>query len=57
MSDNQPPSLAPFLSIVADSVAENEYFETIHKASALYDAIRRAELRSGTPGGAGEELS
>ncbi|MEC9353518.1 MAG: anthranilate synthase component I [Planctomycetota bacterium] len=37
--------------IVADSVAENEYFETIHKASALYDAIRRAELRSaGTQG-------
>ena len=32
--------------IVADSVPENEYFETIHKASALYDAIRRAELRS-----------
>ena len=37
--------------IVADSVPENEYFETIHKASALYDAIRRAELRSaGTQG-------
>ena len=38
--------------IVADSVPENEYFETIHKASALYDAIRRAELRSA---GTGEE--
>ena len=36
--------------IVADSVAENEYFETIHKASALYDAIRRAELRSARAG-------
>jgi anthranilate synthase component 1 len=31
--------------IVADSVPENEYFETIHKASALYDALRRAEMR------------
>ena len=36
--------------IVADSVAENEYYETIHKASALYDAIRRAELRSARAG-------
>ena len=41
--------------IVADSVAESEYFETIHKASALYDAIRRAELRSGAFGGSGTE--
>ena len=41
--------------IVADSVAESEYFETIHKASALYDAIRRAELRSGASGGSGTE--
>ena len=31
--------------IVADSVPEREYFETIHKASALYDAIRLAEGR------------
>ncbi len=31
--------------IVADSVPENEYFETIHKASVLYDAIRLAEAR------------
>lgn len=31
--------------IVADSVPEREYFETIHKASALYDAIRLAERR------------
>ena len=30
--------------LVADSVPEREYFETIHKASALYDAIRMAEL-------------
>jgi anthranilate synthase component 1 len=29
--------------LVADSVPEREYFETIHKASALYDAIRMAE--------------
>lgn len=29
--------------IVADSVPEREYFETIHKASALYEALRRAE--------------
>ncbi len=41
--------------IVADSVAESEYFETIHKASALYDAIRRAELRSGAFEGSGTE--
>ncbi len=33
--------------IVADSVPENEYFETIHKASALYDAIRLAEAHRG----------
>ena len=32
--------------LVADSVPEKEYFETIHKASAMYDAIRLAELRS-----------
>ena len=32
--------------IVADSVPEREYFETIHKASAMYDAIRLAEMRS-----------
>jgi anthranilate synthase component 1 len=31
--------------LVADSVPEKEYFETIHKASALYDAIRLAEMR------------
>ena len=31
--------------IVADSVPENEYHETIHKASVLYDAIRLAEGR------------
>ncbi|HLU46900.1 MAG TPA: anthranilate synthase component I family protein, partial [Planctomycetota bacterium] len=36
--------------IVADSVPENEYLETIHKASALYEAIRRAE--AATSGGA-----
>ncbi len=30
--------------IVADSVPEREYQETIHKASALYEAIRRAEV-------------
>jgi len=29
--------------IVADSVPEREYQETIHKASALYEAIRHAE--------------
>ena len=29
--------------IVADSVPEREYDETIHKASVLYEAIRRAE--------------
>ncbi len=29
--------------IVADSVPEHEYFETIHKATALYEAIRLAE--------------
>jgi len=31
--------------IVADSVPSNEYLETVHKASALYDALRRAEAR------------
>ncbi len=31
--------------LVADSVPEKEYLETIHKASALYDAIRLAEMR------------
>jgi anthranilate synthase component 1 len=31
--------------LVADSVPEREYLETIHKASALYDAIRLAESR------------
>jgi anthranilate synthase component 1 len=31
--------------IVADSVPKNEYFETLHKASALFDALRRAEER------------
>ena len=29
--------------LVADSVPEREYFETLHKASALYDALRLAE--------------
>ncbi|MGQ9592310.1 MAG: anthranilate synthase component I [Planctomycetota bacterium] len=29
--------------LVADSVPEREYLETVHKASALYDAIRMAE--------------
>jgi anthranilate synthase component 1 len=29
--------------LVADSVPEREYFETIHKASAVYDALRLAE--------------
>jgi anthranilate synthase component 1 len=29
--------------IVADSVPEREYFETIHKSSALFEAIRLAE--------------
>jgi len=29
--------------IVADSVPGEEYWETIHKASALYEAIRHAE--------------
>jgi len=33
--------------LVADSVPEREYFETIHKASALYDAIRLAEASRG----------
>jgi anthranilate synthase component 1 len=39
--------------IVADSVPEREYQETIHKASALYEAIRRAEAisRPRFPGG------
>ena len=32
--------------LVADSLPEREYLETIHKASALYDAIRLAESRS-----------
>jgi anthranilate synthase component 1 len=32
--------------IVADSVPEREYYETIHKASALYEALRRAEARA-----------
>jgi anthranilate synthase component 1 len=32
--------------LVADSVPEREYFETIHKAGALYDAIRLAESRA-----------
>lgn len=31
--------------VVADSHPEREYMETIHKASALYDAIRLAETR------------
>ncbi len=31
--------------IVADSVPSNEFMETIHKASVLYDAIRLAEVR------------
>jgi anthranilate synthase component 1 len=31
--------------LVADSQPEREYLETIHKASALYDAIRLAESR------------
>jgi anthranilate synthase component 1 len=34
--------------IVADSVPEREYLETIHKASAVYDAIRLAEAGAGT---------
>ena len=29
--------------LVADSVPEREYFETIHKASAVYDALRSTE--------------
>ncbi len=33
--------------IVADSVPEKEYFETIHKASALYEAIVLAEGAAG----------
>jgi anthranilate synthase component 1 len=33
--------------LVADSVPEREYLETIHKASALYEAIRFAEARRG----------
>ncbi len=33
--------------IVADSVPEREYQETIQKASALYEAIRRAEAIAG----------
>jgi anthranilate synthase component 1 len=38
--------------IVADSIPEREYQETIHKASALYEAIRRAEaIASGARGG------
>jgi anthranilate synthase component 1 len=32
--------------IVADSDPEREYWETIHKASALHDALRRAESRA-----------
>ena len=36
--------------IVADSVPENEYFETVHKAGALYDAIRLAEKRAAKAG-------
>lgn len=38
-------SLQAGAGIVADSVPEREYFETIHKASALYEAIRMAEAR------------
>jgi anthranilate synthase component 1 len=36
-------SLQAGAGLVADSVPEREYFETVHKASALYDAIRMAE--------------
>jgi len=36
--------------IVADSVPKNEYFETIHKATALYEAVRRAEARAAVTG-------
>ena len=43
--------------IVADSVPENEYFETIHKASALYDALRRAEARLASVGGSGPKVT
>jgi len=41
--------------IVADSVPANEYFETIHKASAVFEAIRRAESRQEPGDGAGAE--
>ena len=34
--------------IVADSLPEGEYWETIHKASALHEAIRLAEEREGS---------
>ena len=39
--------------IVADSVPEKEYQETIHKASALFEAICRAEAIAGGPARAG----
>jgi anthranilate synthase component 1 len=36
--------------LVADSVPEREYLETIHKASALHEALRVAEARGERPG-------
>ena len=36
--------------LVADSVPEREYLETIHKASALHEALRIAETRDGRGG-------
>jgi anthranilate synthase component 1 len=39
--------------IVADSLPRGEYWETIHKASALYEAIRHAERAAGLPSGGG----
>jgi anthranilate synthase component 1 len=42
-------SLQAGAGIVADSVPEREYFETIHKASALYEAIRMTEARRRGP--------
>ncbi len=41
--------------IVADSVPANEYFETIHKASAMFEAVRRAETRQEPGDGADAE--
>jgi anthranilate synthase component 1 len=36
--------------LVADTVPEREYLETIHKASALHEALRIAEARAGRSG-------